>query len=182
MDGNKLLQVITLLMCLGLGYYSHKTSKELQELHLENQIIWQKLDSLSGCSRSGIAIKQTPSRASSLLDEIFSDAEKEYRKAKQAESRQRITVRPSYRLEDRYVSYKVHTPDYIGNAEGKVILDITVSRLGDVSKARLNSGSTISEEEVIESCKKAALQTDFNYLPEAPDFQKGTITYTFTAR
>ena len=178
MDGNKLLQVITLLICLGLGYWIYKTNQEMHELLEENKIVWQKIDSLAG----GVIAKPAPSRASSIFDDIISEAEKEYRKARKAESLQKITVSSSYRLEDRYVSYRVCTPEFIGSKEGTVILDITVSHLGDVSKARLNSGSTITDEEVIEACKKAALQTDFNYLPEAPDFQKGTITYTFTAK
>lgn len=85
----------------------------------------------------------------------------------------------SYRMEDRYVSYRVKDPDVRGNAEGIVKLDITIGVLGDVKSAKLNSASTITDEEVIEACKKAALKTDFNYNSDAPKLQRGTITYTF---
>ena len=62
------------------------------------------------------------------------------------------------------------------------MLDITVSTLGEVSSAKVQSIKGITNEEVIESCKKAALKTDFNYNSNVRGNQQGTITYTFTAK
>lgn len=115
------------------------------------------------------------------MDEIITDAHKEYRAGKKADAKEKlgVKVKSSYRMEDRYVSTHVEDPEVRGNAEGIVKLDITIGVLGDVKSAKLNSASTITDEEVIEACKKAALKTDFNYNSDAPKLQRGTITYTF---
>ena len=90
----------------------------------------------------------------------------------------RIQVKSSYRMEDRYVEYYVEDPEVRGNAEGIVKLDIAIDKWGDVKSAKLNSASTITDEAVIEACKKAALRTDFSSNYDVT-IQRGTITYTF---
>ena len=82
-------------------------------------------------------------------------------------------------MEDIYVRTHVEDPEVRGNAEGIVKLGIAIDKLGHVKSAKLNSASTITDEEVIEACKKAALKTDFNYNSDAQNLQRGTITYTF---
>ena len=57
-----------------------------------------------------------------------------------------------------------------------------MNRVGIVSKATVNTGTTITDEEILDACKEAALKTSFGYNPEAPDHSVGTITYTFTAK
>ena len=121
----------------------------------------------------------------SFINELVGDAQEEYRAAKKANENApkkavvpRLKVKSSYRMEDRY-SYGVYDPQELGNAEGIVKLDITISTIGQVNSAKLNSASTITDEEVIEACKKAALKTDFNLNLDAPKLQQGTITYTF---
>lgn len=89
-----------------------------------------------------------------------------------------VKVKSSYRMEDRYVSFRVEDPDMRGNAEGIVKLDIAIDKWGQVKSAKLNSASTITDEEVVEACKKAALKTDFNSNYDVT-IQRGTITYTF---
>lgn len=115
------------------------------------------------------------------MDELITDAHKEYRAGKKANAKEKlgVKVKSSYRMEDRYVSFRVEGPDVRGNAEGIVKLDITISQSGDVKSAKLNSASTVTDEEVIEACKKAALKTGFNYNFDAPKLQRGTIMYTF---
>ena len=75
-------------------------------------------------------------------------------------------------------------PDYIGTQAGEVILNIYVDRYGKVKSAKLQSVTGITDEEVIEACKKAALQTDFssNTDLDYDSKQAGIITYTFTAK
>ena len=186
MGDGKFLQFLTLLLCLCFGYFTCKTYKEVQHVKEENAILRENLDSLLGrpTMTSPAAGQDTLSAASSIsafMDEIITDAHKEYRAGKKANAKKalRIQVKSSYRMEDRYVMTHVKEPEVRGNAEGIVKLDIAIDKLGDVKSAKLNSASTITDEEVIEACKKAALRTDFNFNPDAPNLQRGTITYTF---
>ena len=63
-------------------------------------------------------------------------------------------------------------------------MDIYVDYSGDVKSAKLKSTTGITNEDVIEACKKAALKTSFNSNLDMGmgEKQAGTITYTFTAK
>lgn len=201
MGNGKLLQVLTLLLCLSFGYFTFKNYDDVKELRNENAFLRDTIDSLlcqpATASIKGIGRPETKSSAAkpdekpaptgvvSFINELVSDAQEEYRAAKKANENApkkavvpRLKVKSSYRMEDRY-SYGVYEPQELGNAEGIVKLDITINYSGDVKSAKLNSASTITDEEVIEACKKAALKTSFNYNSDAPKLQQGTITYTF---
>lgn len=243
MGNGKLLQVLTLLLCLSFGYFTFKNYDDIKELRNENAFLRDTIDSLlcqpatasikedigkpeeksernvaadksekksiakSSASKSSaskpaekpVTAKQetksaaaqpdekpAPTGVVSFINELVGDAQEEYRAAKKANQNApkkavvpRLKVKSSYRMEDRYVGYKVHEPQELGSAEGIVKLDITIDFSGDVKSAKLNSASTITDEEVIEACKKAALKTDFNLNLDAPKLQQGTITYTF---
>lgn len=243
MGNGKLLQVLTLLLCLSFGYFTFKNYDDIKELRNENAFLRDTIDSLlcqpatasikegigkpeenserniaadksekksiakpsaskSSASKPAekpVAAKQETKSAAakpdekpaltgvvSFINELVDDAQEEYRAAKKANENApkkavvpRLKVKSSYRMEDRYVGYKVYEPQELGNAEGIVKLDITINYSGDVNSAKLNSASTITDEEVIEACKKAALKTDFNLNLDAPKLQQGTITYTF---
>lgn len=243
MGNGKLLQVLTLLLCLSFGYFTFKNYEDVKELRDENAFLRGSIDSLlcqpatasikedigrpeeksernvaadksekksiakpaaskSAASKPAekpVAAKQetksaaaqpdekpSPTGVVSFINELVGDAQEEYRAAKKANQNApkkavapRLKVKSSYRMEDRYVGYKVYEPQELGNAEGIVKLDITIDFSGDVKSAKLNSASTITDEEVIEACKKAALKTRFNYNHDAPRLQQGTITYTF---
>lgn len=248
MGNGKLLQVLTLLLCLSFGYFTFKNYDDIKELRNENAFLRDTIDSLlckpatasikegigrpeekserkvaadksekksiakpaasmTSSSKSAaskpaekpVAAKQetksaaaqpdekpAPTGVVSFINELVGDAQEEYRAAKKANENApkkavvpRLKVKSSYRMEDRYVGYKVYEPQELGNAEGIVKLDITISTIGQVNSAKLNSASTITDEEVIEACKKAALKTMFNLNSDAPKLQQGTITYTF---
>lgn len=243
MGNGKLLQVLTLLLCLSFGYFTFKNYEDIKELRDENAFLRGSIDFLlcqpatasinegigkpeeksernvaadksekksiakpaaskSAASKPAekpVAAKQVtksaaaqpdekpaPTGVVSFINELVGDAQEEYRAAKKANQNApkkavapRLKVKSSYRMEDRYVGYKVYEPQELGNAEGIVKLDITISTIGQVNSAKLNSASTITDEEVIEACKKAALKTRFNYNYDAPKLQQGTITYTF---
>lgn len=225
MGNGKLLQVLTLLLCLSFGYFTFKNYDDIKELRNENAFLRDTIDSLlcqpatasvkegigkpekksdkkvaadkseeksiakpaaSKSSASKPDEKPAPTGVVSFINELVGDAQEEYRAAKKANENApkkavvpRLKVKSSYRMEDRYVGYKVYEPQELGTAEGIVKLDITISTIGQVNSAKLNSASTITDEEVIESCKKAALKTDFNLNLDAPKLQQGTITYTF---
>lgn len=202
MGNGKLLQVLTLLLCLSFGYFTFKNYDDVKELRNENAFLRDTIDSLL-CQPATASIKEgigkpekksaaaqpdekpAPTGVVSFINELVGDAQEEYRAAKKANEKApkkavvpRLKVKSSYRMEDRY-SYGVDDPQELGNADGIVKLDITISTLGQVKSAKLNSASTITDEEVIEACKKAALKTRFNYNYDAPKLQQGTITYTF---
>lgn len=225
MGNGKLLQVLTLLLCLSFGYFTFKNYDDVKELQDENAFLRGSIDfllcqpatasikegigkpeeksernvaadksekksiaksaaSMTSSSKSA-ASKPAPTGVVSFINELVGDAQEEYRAAKKANENApkkavtpRLKVKSSYRMEDRY-SYGVDAPQELGNAEGIVKLDITIDKYGDVKSAKLNSASTITDEEVIEACKKAALKTRFNYNYDAPKLQQGTITYTF---
>ncbi len=225
MGNGKLLQVLTLLLCLSFGYFTFKNYDDIKELQDENAFLRGSIDfllcqpatasikegigkpeeksernvaadksekksiaksaaSMTSSSKSA-ASKPAPTGVVSFINELVGDAQEEYRAAKKANENApkkavtpRLKVKSSYRMEDRY-SYGVDDPQELGNAEGIVKLDITIDKYGDVKSAKLNSASTITDEEVIEACKKAALKTRFNYNYDAPKLQQGTITYTF---
>lgn len=202
MGNGKLLQVLTLLLCLSFGYFTFKNYDDIKELRNENAFLRDTIDSLL-CQPGTASImegigktekksaaakpdeKPAPTGVVSFINELVGDAQEEYRAAKKANQNApkkavapRLKVKSSYRMEDRF-SYGVYEPQELGNAEGIVKLDITINYSGDVKSAKLNSASTITDEEVIEACKKAALKTSFNYNSDAPKLQQGTITYTF---
>lgn len=202
MGNGKLLQVLTLLLCLSFGYFTFKNYDDIKELRNENAFLRDTIDSLL-CQPGTASIKEdigktekksaaaqpdekpAPTGVVSFINELVGDAQEEYRAAKKANQNApkkavapRLKVKSSYRMEDRY-SYGVDDPQELGNAEGIVKLDITIDIYGQVKSAKLNSASTITDEEVIEACKKAALKTMFNLNSDAPKLQQGTITYTF---
>lgn len=202
MGNGKLLQVLTLLLCLSFGYFTFKNYEDIKELRDENAFLRDTIDSLL-CQPATSSInedigktekksaaaqpdeKPAPTGVVSFINELVGDAQEEYRAAKKANQNAPkkavvpiLKVKSSYRMEDRY-SYGVDDPQELGNAEGIVKLDITIDKYGDVKSAKLNSASTITDEEVIEACKKAALKTMFNLNSDAPRLQQGTITYTF---
>lgn len=209
MGNGKLLQVLTLLLCLSFGYFTFKNYEDIKELRDENAFLRGSIDSLlcqpataNSSIKEGIGKPEKKSERKvaaaqpdekpastgvvSFINELVGDAQEEYRAAKKANENApkkavvpRLKVKSSYRMEDRYVGYEVYEPQELGSAEGIVKLDITIDFSGDVKSAKLNSASTITDEEVIEACKKAALKTRFNYNYDAPKLQQGTITYTF---
>lgn len=242
MGNGKLLQVLTLLLCLSFGYFTFKNYEDIKELRDENAFLRGSIDFLlcqpatasinegigkpeeksernvaadksekksiakpaaskpSASKPAGKPVtakqetksaaaqpdeKPAPTGVVSFINELVGDAQEEYRAAKKANQNApkkavapRLKVKSSYRMEDRY-SYGVYDPQELGNAEGIVKLDITIDIYGQVKSAKLNSASTITDEEVIEACKKAALKTMFNLNSDAPKLQQGTITYTF---
>ena len=187
MKTNTVLLVLIILLLCGTLFLSFTNLKQVQLLRQENTCLWMKLDSVQQvCNKKAAkpasAAPKSPSTGSAFLDFLISEGEKSEKEAEKERARQKVTVSSKYRLEDRYVSYKVYDPDFIGQQAGEVILDITVKRSGAVSSAKLKSATGITDEDVIEACKKAALKTSFNYDRNDQDTQSGTITYIFKSK
>lgn len=71
-------------------------------------------------------------------------------------------------------------PEYIYQKEGRVVVEVTVDRYGNITKANPGvKGSTTLDDYLLSVARKAALAAKFNPSQDAPAFQKGTITYYF---
>ncbi len=86
----------------------------------------------------------------------------------------------SFSLEGRTLVGNIVPPQYNKNMEGKIVIVIRVNREGEVTDASYSpQNSTISDAQMIESARKAALQTRFSRNTNALFVQTGTITYNF---
>ncbi|HKM92244.1 MAG TPA: hypothetical protein VJY41_01195 [Prolixibacteraceae bacterium] len=71
-------------------------------------------------------------------------------------------------------------PEYPGQVEGVVVVEISVDKYGRVTKANAGvRGSTSLDPGLLKAAQNAALSTRFNEDVNAPAFQSGTITYRF---
>lgn len=86
-----------------------------------------------------------------------------------------------YDLKDRF-HVRLPIPVYLAKGGGKITVDIWVSPSGKVTKASVRPQSRLSDPLLPEYALQAALRTVFNSSPDAPNPQKGTITYTFVAQ
>lgn len=86
----------------------------------------------------------------------------------------------SYSLGGRGLKGTLPKPNYPGNEQGKVVVEIFVDRNGVVTKANAGvKGSTLLSKNYLDAAYNAALRAKFDANPDAPEVQKGTITYKF---
>ena len=86
----------------------------------------------------------------------------------------------AYQLGGRKVEYKAK-PIYNLQVEGKVVVIITVDRLGNVINAISGAkGSTTLNKQLLQRAKTAALKTKFDPKKSAPSNQQGKIIYHFS--
>lgn len=85
----------------------------------------------------------------------------------------------SYNLGDRRFQ-SLPVPKYDYQAEGTVVVEISVDRSGTVTKAVAGvKGSTTLDEYLLKVARDAAMKAKFDNNNNAPLLQKGTITYIF---
>ncbi|MEI6049387.1 MAG: cell envelope integrity protein TolA [Bacteroidota bacterium] len=91
-------------------------------------------------------------------------------------------------LGDKGISYDLQgrgfqalpPPKYDYQGEGRVVVEVSVDRLGKVMQATPGTkGSTTLDEYLLKAAKEAALEARFEVKQDAPAVQKGTITYNF---
>lgn len=190
MKANTALLIIILVAIGCCLYMSYSNLEQVHLLRQENIMLWEKLDSVQQIVnkqhvKQKTAQDATRSTGRPVLDFLIHLGEESEREAAAARAKQKVTVSSKYRLEDRYVGYTgVVEPDLLGTEAGEVVLDIYVDFSGDVKSAKLNSADGITNEDVIEACKKAALKTQFNSNLDmgVGERQSGTIVYIFTAK
>ncbi len=87
----------------------------------------------------------------------------------------------SYNLGGRGIKGSLPRPIYPGNEQGKVVVEIFVDRYGNVVKANAGvKGSTILSKPYLDAAYQAAMKAKFDAKPDAPELQRGTITYRFS--
>ncbi|MFA6925303.1 MAG: energy transducer TonB [Bacteroidales bacterium] len=85
----------------------------------------------------------------------------------------------SYKLEGRTKKY-LPEPKYDIQESGVVTVEIVVNREGKVIRVRASSkGTTTTNATLWKRAEEAALKTTFSSKPDAPEEQKGSITYHF---
>ena len=165
MKGSTLLWIIMSVLLSYTLYLSYENSKQIKALQQENAELLARVDNTeqTDVEQPG-SQEETPAASSRVVGEV--------------------EVTSKYRLEDRYVSYKVMNPDYLGQEVGEVVLNISVDWTGEVKSAKLQKATGITDEDVIEACKKAALKTHFNsnFSGSTHKNLSGTITYIFTEK
>ena len=86
----------------------------------------------------------------------------------------------AYQLGGRKVEFKAK-PTYKLQVEGKIVVIITVDRLGNVINAIPGAkGSTTLNKQLLQRAKTAALKTKFDPKQTAPTNQQGKIVYHFS--
>lgn len=90
---------------------------------------------------------------------------------------------PSARLQGRSVKGNLPLPTYTEENAGKVVVRIIVDQSGNVINATPGApGTTVSDKNLWNAAKEAALKAKFSQSSTAPAAQEGTITYIFTLR
>jgi len=92
--------------------------------------------------------------------------------------------KPNAHLEGRTVNDAgLKRPAYTVQESGIVVVDIWVDQYGKVTKAVPGAeGTTVTDKNLWNAARKAALETGFNMKGDAPVLQHGTITYIFNLR
>lgn len=90
---------------------------------------------------------------------------------------------PNAKLAGRSVNGTLPRPSYNVQASGKVVVAIWVDNYGQVQKAVPGvEGTTVSDKNLWQAARKAALGAHFNMSADAPPMQEGTITYIFNLK
>ena len=85
----------------------------------------------------------------------------------------------SYNLQGRGFQ-ALPSPKYDYQGEGRVVVEVSVDRSGKVIQATTGTkGSTTLDEYLLKVAKEAAFEARFEVKQDAPEIQKGTITYNF---
>ena len=87
---------------------------------------------------------------------------------------------PQANLKGRTHNSTLPRPSYSVQKEGRVVVDIWVDNYGTVQKAVAGAeGTTVTDSDMWNAARKAAMKASFNMSADAPAMQKGTITYIF---
>lgn len=77
---------------------------------------------------------------------------------------------------------RLPVPSYRCSGGGRVVVEIEVSRNGDVISADVDKSRSVDDYCMVSSALETAQRSHFNVDPSAPARQHGTITYIFVAQ
>lgn len=87
---------------------------------------------------------------------------------------------PTARVKGRSTVGTLHKPSYTGQKKGVVVVEIWVDQQGSVIRAIPGyTGTTVTDKELWNAAREAALKVKFNPDWESKEQQQGTITYIF---
>ena len=87
---------------------------------------------------------------------------------------------PKALLAGRTQNGSLPRPTYTVQEAGKVVVEIWVDNYGTVQKAVAGAeGTTVTDKNLWNEARRAAMKASFNMSADAPAMQKGTITYIF---
>lgn len=174
MENSSLWKLIGLLLLALLGYTVYRT----EMAHREIAALKDQIETLQG--------GETEAQPEAPKEEAVKEAPVKrflFSKAKDRVSRvvpKEIEVTARLKLDNRYAAYGLKLPRIVGDAPGTVVVKITATQVGDIVAASIDSGTTtISDPDILDACKEAALRTDISSNWEAPKKQVGSITYSF---
>lgn len=88
----------------------------------------------------------------------------------------------SYKLENRYDTY-IKVPVYMCQNGGEVTVNIAVNKSGKVVAAKVDHQTTSTADAcLLKQAESAAMSTRFNSASDAPELQRGSITFRFAAQ
>lgn len=147
-------------------------SKAVSSLETKVAALQGSVDRLSRSQSAAGTSSKTPSTATSTQNASTSTP---IVATKTTTSNGPVSVSVKAKVENRYVRSTSVPKISIGPA-GVVIIDVIVTKFGDVTSVAVNGNSTINGEEIIDACKEAALKTNFSYNSDAPDKTRGIIS------
>ena len=162
----------------GIGEAAAKPSSEIKELTRAVSGLQKRVDSLE----SKLKTVQSNASRPSQTTQPSANAVQSGNSNASAGTNGRVSVTAKVKVENRYVSGTTYVPKVTTGPTGIVVVNVSMDNVGIVGSASIGSGTTITNEDILDLCKEAALKTHFAYNPDAPRKSVGTITYTFTAR
>ncbi|MEY8020684.1 energy transducer TonB [Muriicola sp. SD30] len=154
-----------------------KTLEELMEEHQLNSDEKSLEEMLNENEAFANSLKEMANKREERKQQL---GDKDAEKKEYTDYMKNRTTRISYSLVDRN-SYELPPPIYTCLEGGKVVINITVDRLGYVTDANFNANSsTTSNGCLVENAIQYALKARFN--PGDKASQLGTITYLFQSK
>lgn len=87
---------------------------------------------------------------------------------------------PNAKIKGRSIVGTLPSPSNTGQAQGIVVVEIWVDQYGAVTKAIPGyEGTTLTDKDVWNKARIAAMSAHFSMAADAPPLQQGTITYIF---
>jgi len=94
----------------------------------------------------------------------------------------RVSSEPNAKLKGRQILGAIPSPSYSVDNNGTIVVDIWVDQYGNVTKATVGEGTTLTDKALWSAAVKAAKESHFTMKADAPTLQQGTITYKFESK